>query len=87
MPKILQVIDVNSDGHVVRLSDGSVATIPHGADVPCVGAEFGDPPAEIPPTIEQLNSPAQIAANILSEIMQPHEPETDEKSERSSYEI
>lgn len=83
MAKILQILDINSDGHRVRLDDGRVIQIPHGhgEDI-SVGADLdaaGGPGVSrhanspIPPSIEHLNSPAQVEANILSEIVQPHD--------------
>ncbi len=55
MAKIIQILDVNSDGHRVRLSDGRAVTIPHGhGDSITVGDEY-----TIPPSLEFLNGPAQ----------------------------
>ena len=83
MAKILAILDVNSDGHVVRLSDGSTATLPHGGPVPTVGEELlGPPTLQFPPTIEQLNSPEQLAANILSEQVLHAEATADRAAER-----
>jgi hypothetical protein len=40
---ILQVVDFDSGGTRVRLSDGSFVTLPHGAQVPSIGAEYVEP--------------------------------------------
>ena len=40
MAKIIQIIDVNSEGHRVRLDDGSLHTIAHGGQSPQVGDEL-----------------------------------------------
>lgn len=72
--KIIEVCDINSEGHKVRLSDGSYDTIPHNTGSVSVGEEW--PPVKldietgavtVAPTLAELNSDAQIAANILSE--------------------
>lgn len=39
MAKVLQVIDVDSDGHKVRLDDGRVIFMPHGGSHPQIGQE------------------------------------------------
>ncbi len=83
MAKILQVLNVDSDGHRVRLDDGRVVDIPHGSgDALSVGDELPPwfhplrhPETSDPVTIapvEFLNGPEQVQANILSEIVQPH---------------
>jgi hypothetical protein len=41
---ILQVVDFDSGGTRVRLSDGSFVTLPHGAQVPSIGAEYVSEP-------------------------------------------
>ena len=69
MAKVLAILDVNSEGHVVRLSDGSITTLLHTAEVPSVGAECGYPLVPVPPPIALLNSLEQISANMLSEIV------------------
>ena len=76
MLTVLAVLDVNSEGHVVRLSDGSTTTLLHTADVPSVGAELGSPPVSIPPSIDHLNSPEQVAANVLSEMVKRYDATT-----------
>jgi hypothetical protein len=43
MAKVLQVIDVDSNGHCVRLDDGRIVVTPHGGDHPQVGEEFPEP--------------------------------------------
>ncbi len=41
MAKIIQILDVNSEGHQVRLDDGRVVSIPHGSgDALNVGDEI-----------------------------------------------
>ena len=40
MAKIIQIIDVNSEGHQVRLDDGFLHTIAHGGQSPQVGDEL-----------------------------------------------
>ena len=37
---VLQVVDFTAEGTRVRLSDGSFVTLPHGAQVPSIGAEY-----------------------------------------------
>lgn len=37
---VIQVVDFTSDGTRVRLSDGSFVTLPHGTQVPSIGAEY-----------------------------------------------
>lgn len=96
MAKIIQILDVNSEAHRVRLDDGRVITIDHGhGDDISVGAFVADEPEDrlarmphrepevIPPSIEHLNSPEQVQANILSEIVQPHEEQSHASSEPS----
>jgi hypothetical protein len=87
--KIIEICDVNSEGHKIRLADGTYRTVPHGVlkgdHELTVGSEYVEPnPAMLeawksdptdplyddgskPMTIEQMNSEAQVAANILSE--------------------
>jgi hypothetical protein len=89
--KIIEICDVNSEGHKIRLADGTYRTVPHGAlkgeHELTVGSEYVEPnPAMLeawktdptdpkfddgsqPMTIEQMNSEAQVAANILSEVV------------------
>jgi hypothetical protein len=86
MAKILQIIDVDSDGFKVRLNTGDVIRMPHGGEHPHVGQELVERPFFVsdrpqlvrqvdedsieklytPPTIEQLNSPAQAEAQRMS---------------------
>lgn len=40
MAKIIQIIDVDSDGHRVRLDDGRVVHMLHGGQHPEIGQEF-----------------------------------------------
>lgn len=42
MAKIIQVIDVDSDGHKVRLDDGRIVRMPHGGEHPHVGQEVDE---------------------------------------------
>ena len=44
---ILQVVDFDSGGTRVRLSDGSFVTLPHGSQVPSIGAEYVGTPLEV----------------------------------------
>lgn len=47
MPKVLAVIDVNPEGHTVRLSDGSVRLLRHSIDPhPQIGEEI-EPAADL----------------------------------------
>jgi hypothetical protein len=73
MPKIIQIIDTDSTGHRVRLDDGSIVSLKHSHDVPTVGAELNEDDFLFdhgkPMSIEQMNSDAQVAANVLSEIV------------------
>jgi hypothetical protein len=78
MPKIIQIIDTDSTGHRVRLDDGSIVSLKHSHDVPTVGAELNEDDFLFdhgkPMSIEQMNSDAQVAANVLSEIVKPTGP-------------
>lgn len=85
MAKVLQIIDVDSDGHKIRLDDGRVVYAPHGGELPHIGQEFTEiaqpvsddapeveeePADEVKaPTIEQLDSDAQAQAQDLSVIV------------------
>ena len=84
MAKIIQVLDVNSEGHRVRLDNGWTAVIPHNSREVVIGAEFPSLviPEAIAPSTEFLNSPAQVQANILSEIVEPHTEEVNEALDR-----
>ena len=84
--KIIEVCDINSEGHKVRLSDGSYDTIPHNTGSVSVGEEW--PPVKldietgavtVAPTLAELNSDAQIGrlANILSEKVKEIKPQND----------
>lgn len=42
MAKILQVLDVDSDGHKVRLDDGRIVHMPHGVQHPETGEIFNE---------------------------------------------
>jgi hypothetical protein len=68
MAKIIQVIDVNSEGHTFRLSDGSMVSAPHGGEHYSIGDEWGKAPEPQgqPMTVEQAESPAQVEANLIS---------------------
>ena len=76
MPKIIQLIDSDSDGHKFRLDNGTLVTVPYGGGHYSVGDTFGDPGSvhrmSMAPTVEQLESPAQVAANVLSELVKIH---------------
>lgn len=63
MAHVIQVIDSVSSGTVVRLSDGRTVTVRHGATI-------GEDVA-IAPSLDFLESEAQVAANILSHAMDP----------------
>ena len=73
MAKIIQILDVNSDGHRLRLDNGGVVLVPHGTGQDLnVGDELKPwgirtQRAESAPSLEFLNSPQQVQANILSE--------------------
>ena len=87
MPKIIQVIDVDSLGHKVRLDDGRVMFLHYtGRDI-SIGSDVEDAvcttPATIAPSVEFLNSPEQVQANILSEVVLQHG-ESDASSEPSA---
>jgi hypothetical protein len=73
MAKIIQVIDVNSEGHTFRLSDGSMVSAPHGGEHYSIGDEWGKAPEPQgqPMTVEQAESPAQVEANLISEVVKP----------------
>ncbi len=76
MPRILQIVDSNSAGFVVRMDDGETIIMRHDpACMPCVGEEierdeegrWRSVPGGLPHlTVERVNSPAQVAANIAS---------------------
>jgi len=76
MAKIIQIIDTDSAGHRVRLDDGHIVSLKHSHDVPNIGAEVNGDDFLFdhgkPMSIEQMNSDAQVQANLLSEIVQPH---------------
>lgn len=82
MPRIIQIIDVDSSGHKCRMDDGELAFLPHDPGcVPCIGEElelidgrWSAVPGGLPHlTVERANSPAQVAANIASELIAPRE--------------
>lgn len=69
MPKVIQIIDVDAEGHKLRLDNGDIVRTQHPY-VPHLGEELGvDPTHATPPTVEQMNSAAQVEANILSEVV------------------
>jgi len=78
MAKIIQIIDTDSTGHRVRLDDGSIVSLKHSYDVPTVGSELNEDDFLFdhgkPMSIEQMKSDAQVAANVLSEIVKPTGP-------------
>ena len=78
MAKIIQIIDTDSAGHRVRLDDGHIVSLKHSHDVPNIGAEVNGDDFLFdhgkPMSIEQMNSDAQVQANILSEIVKPTGP-------------
>ena len=85
LPKIIQILDVDSDGHTVRLSNGDVIKLPHTENHPPTVGEVlqelkdgrtavfpetgGRAVRVIPMALAQMNSPEQVAANVLSEIV------------------
>ena len=77
MAKIIQIIDTDSAGHRVRLDDGHIVLLKHSTQgPPTIGSELKDEDFLFdhgkPLSIEQMNSDAQVQANVLSEIVQPH---------------
>ena len=79
MAKIIQILDVNSDGHRLRLDNGGVVLVPHGTGQDLnVGDELKPwgirtQRSERAPSLEFLNSPQQVQANILSEVVLQHD--------------
>ena len=72
MAKVIAVFDVNSNGCSVRLDDGRTIMLDHAAghSAPSIGDEIGGlKQGQIPPTIAQLNSPEQVQANLLSQVV------------------
>lgn len=69
MAKVIAVWDIDATSCKVRLDDGRTLQVPHGEGYPSIGDEFGkiQKPAA-PMTVEQMNNPAQVEANILSEV-------------------
>lgn len=82
MPKIIQILNVDSHGHQVRLSDGSLAIVTHSGEEISVGTEVTDPKATahgievvpIPAKPKNWRAPQslyesteQLIANVLSE--------------------
>jgi hypothetical protein len=79
MAKIIQLIETDSTGHLVRLNDGHVVLLKHSDQgPPTVGSELNEDDFLFdhgkPMSIEQMNSDAQVAANVLSEIVKPTGP-------------
>ncbi len=72
---IIAIIDVDSAGYGVRLSDGEIAFLPHDSGcVPCIGEELSRDPATgrlsaVPGRMPHIRKEddAQVAANILSQ--------------------
>lgn len=70
MARVIAIYDVGSNGCKVRLSDGRTLEIDHGPNgMPTIGDEFMDiqKPKSRAMTIEEMNGPAQVQANILSQ--------------------
>jgi hypothetical protein len=70
MAKIIQLIETDSTGHLVRLNDGHVVLLKHSDQgPPTVGSELNEDDFLFdhgkPTSIEQMNSDAQVAANVL----------------------
>ena len=60
MAKIIQIIDVNSDGHQVRLDDGRTVTVLHSHQPAQLGDEFAElaaPVSDDAPTAEDVPNP------------------------------
>lgn len=81
MMTVIQILDTNSVGHSVRLSTGHTVVIPHSGHEVTIGTQVENirlgpegvlvdivqpAPKPLAPTLEQLNSEAQVAANIAS---------------------
>ena len=54
MAKVLQIIDVDSEGHKIRLDNGDVVRWPHGPHVPHIGQELPEVSAIPTPKISAL---------------------------------
>lgn len=61
MARVIQVVNVDSAGHHVRLADGSYAVVPH-PHVPHIGEEMPGPQS----TPESADQPEQAAAPVDS---------------------
>jgi hypothetical protein len=78
MAKIHAIFHNDARGIQAMLSDGREVLIPWNLGL-SIGDEWPEAPPPIPPgepqakapSLEQLNSPAQVAANILSEKAKP----------------
>lgn len=77
MQKIIAIVDVNSAEHTVRLDNGEVIRLAHGAIVPSVGDQVAQEvdgewyalppvPKSKPMTQESMESKPQVMGNILS---------------------
>ena len=51
MAKVIQIIDVDSEGHKIRLDNGEIVRWPHGPHVPHIGQEL--PEVSAIPTLGQ----------------------------------
>jgi len=61
MAKVLQIIDVDADGHKVRLDDGQVIVMPHGGEHPHIGKDVSGTS-----TVRE-DSPNQSGAPVVPE--------------------
>lgn len=70
MAKIIQILDVDSDGHKVRLDDGRIVHILHGTDNADVGQEYADQPvSDDGPELEALEAEnAEFRATLAAAV-------------------
>jgi hypothetical protein len=71
LSKVIQVIDSIAEGIVVRTDRGVRAVVKHGeVTIGTIIDEFGkihgQPTKQVAPSVKQMESPAQVAGNILS---------------------
>ena len=72
MARIIEVIDIDSVGHTVRLDNGAVVTVEHAHEfrAQSVGDVMDLPPDAGPPrSVEDLRHVSQVEANIMSELI------------------
>ena len=62
---VIQIVDFTSDGTRVRLSDGSFVTLPHGTQVPSIGAEYVAVQSYEELEIDALNRASDFPAPLI----------------------